>query len=174
MRRPAKLSTVIKRKEVEKEFIRAIGENQGILHKICFVYADSKLDREDLYQDIIFQLWKSYSSFRGKSKFSTWMYQVALNTAITKVRRRRALPSGIDFSEEFYDPTSAMDYSEDLQILYQAISHLSKVEKALILMWLDEKSYQEMSATLGMSEKNVSVSLVRIKRKLTDLIKKLQ
>lgn len=165
---------MIKRKEVEKEFIRAIGENQGILHKICFVYADSKLDREDLYQDIIFQLWKSYSSFKGRSKFSTWIYQVALNTAITKVRRRKALPSGREFSEEIYNPTIAMDYSEDLRILYQAISYLSKVEKALILMWLDEKSYKEMSATLGMSEKNVSVSLVRIKRKLTDLIKKLQ
>ncbi|MCB0665995.1 MAG: sigma-70 family RNA polymerase sigma factor [Saprospiraceae bacterium] len=165
---------MIKRKEVEKEFIRAIGENQGILHKICFVYADSKLDREDLYQDIIFQLWKSYSSFKGRSKFSTWIYQVALNTAITKVRRRKALPSGREFSEEIYSPTIAMDYSEDLRILYQAISYLSKVEKALILMWLDEKSYKEMSATLGMSEKNVSVSLVRIKRKLTDLIKKLQ
>lgn len=164
-----------KRKEVEAQFIQAIKANQKILHKICFIYADSKMDRQDLYQDIIYQLWKSYASFQGRSKFSTWMYQVALNTAITSIRRsRKSKDSGTPPYPDAYDPEIAMDYSEDLQVLYRAISRLNPVEKALIMMWLDEKTYKEIAVILGISVKNVSVSLVRIKSKLTGLINKLQ
>ena len=141
------------------------------MHKICLVYADTKADREDLYQEMILQLWKSYSSFQEKSRFSTWMYRVALNTAITTTKKATLFKSQRRTSPVAYELEESMDYSEDVRILYRAISQLNKVEKAIILLWLEEKSYQEIAQSIGMSVKNVSVKLVRIKNKLAKLIK---
>lgn len=156
--------------EKENEFVERIQKHQGILHKICFVYSNTRADKEDLYQEIVLQLWKSYTSFRGAAKFSTWMYRVALNTAIRLNKKaakfkntRRKLNTEVA-SEE------TPDYSEDIRILYEAISKLSKIEKAVILLWLEEKTYGEISEIVGISEKNVSVKLVRSKRKLAKII----
>lgn len=160
--------------KIEVEFIAEISKNQAILHKICFLYAKNKMEREDLYQEITLQLWKSYPSFKGKAEFSTWMYRVALNTAVTAIKKsslfidnRKAIPG-------LYDLDKSMDYSEDIQILYKAISHLNEVEKAIVLLWLEEKSYHEIAETVGISVKNVSVRLVRIKARLAELIEKIQ
>ncbi|WP_439473745.1 RNA polymerase sigma factor [Algoriphagus formosus] len=161
-------------KEIEKEFISRIEKHQGIIHKICFVYAKNESDRKDLYQEIILQLWKSYPGFKGNSSFSTWMYRVALNTAITQNKKPKLLLLKTEVSPEIDDRVSKMEASEDIKVLYEAISHLNKIEKAIILLWLDEKSYDEIAETIGISVKNVSVKLVRIKSKLAQLIQKLQ
>lgn len=160
--------------EIEKEFIEKIQKHQGILHKICFVYAKNNSDNEDLYQEMILQLWKSYSLFREESKFSTWMYRVALNTVITMTKKASLFERNNSLSSEDFIREEFTDYSEDIKILYKAISNLSKVEKAIILLWLEEKSYKEITETMGVSEKNISVKLVRTKKKLAIMIEKLQ
>jgi len=159
----------------EEEFLKHIRENEGILHKISFVYARSEDDKEDLYQEMVLQLWKSYPSYRGDAVFSTWMYRVALNTALGMKRKFRffSLPEG-EYPGVSVDMEPGFEHSENLRLLYRAVSRLKELEKALILLWLDEKSYREISDTLGISEKNVSVMLVRVKTKLADIIKKMQ
>ena len=111
--------------------------------------------------------------FRAESEFATWMYRVALNTAITMTKKPgRKFHKKIKL-DEIEDRTGSSDYDEEIMILYRAISKLKKLEKALILLWLEEKSYQEISDTIGISVKNVSVKLVRIKNKLEKIIKKM-
>ena len=159
----------------EAEFLDLIKKHQNIIHKICFVYSFNKTDRQDLYQEIILQVWKSYTSFKGQSAFSTWLYRVALNTAITINKRPNLFidsknpPPTVSDDEEYI-----AELSEEIKILYKAIGYLKKVEKAIILLWLEEKSYEEISALIGITVKNVSVKLFRIKSKLADIIKKLQ
>jgi len=160
--------------DIEKEFITKIRKHQGILHKICFIYARNSAEKEDLYQEIILQLWKSYPTFKGISKFSTWMYRVALNTAITLTKKIPLLELNLKNTPKTYELEKSMDYSEDVKILYKAISQLKKVDKAIILMWLEEKPYHDIAETVGISVKNVSVKVVRIKAKLAELIEKLQ
>ena len=157
------------------KFLKLITENQGIIYKICYVYANSREDKDDLKQEIILQLWKSYPGFLGKSKFSTWMYRIAFNTAITNIRKSKQHPiiealSGIEtnFSEK-----EDIDYlDDDINSLYKAIAKLKDVEKSIIMLYLEEKSYNEIGEIIGISEKNVSVKLVRSKEKLKKLMSK--
>jgi len=157
-----------------RHFLELIHKHQSIIHKICFVYSNNRPDREDLQQEIILQLWKSYPSFQEKSAFSTWMYRVALNTAINQTRRPGLFIDASSSPEIPYDPSDSYKLSEEIQILYRAISKLKKVEKAIVLLWLEEKSYEEISEAIGITVKNVSVRLVRIRARLAELISKLQ
>ena len=161
-------------KNIENEFIAKIEDHQGILHKISFVYANYGTEKDDLYQEIVLQLWKSYPSFQGKSKFSTWMYRVALNTAITLTKKPKLVFNAIEKQSVSASFEASMEYSEDVKVLYKAISHLNKVEKAIVLLWLEEKSYAEIAETIGITVSNVSVKLTRIKVKLAEIIEKLQ
>ncbi len=154
----------------EATFLELVKQNQPILHKVCFVYACNRQEREDLMQDIILQLWKSFPGFSGRSAFSTWMYRVALNTAITQIKKRKPTIAIQSVSESQVDKESLMDMSEEIQILYRAIARLKKLEKALVLLWLEEKSYHEIAETTGITVKNVSVQLVRIRKKLAHII----
>ncbi len=159
----------------EIEFLDLVKNHQNIIHKICFVYSNNKDDRQDLYQEIILQLWKSFSSFKGQSAFSTWMYRVALNTAITIRKKQSVFVDSVNPSTEISNNNEYFtNLSEEIKILYKAIGYLKKVEKAIILLWLEEKSYEEIAGTIGISVKNVSVKLVRIKAKLAEIIEKLQ
>ncbi len=160
-------------KEIEKEFIDQIQKHQGILHKICFVYSNRNADKKDLYQEIVLQLWKSYPAFRQEAKFSTWMYRVALNTAITLNKKAALFGNHKTQLSDEYAIAEIIDYSEDIKILYKAISKLSKIEKAIVMLWLEEKAYSEIAEIVGISEKNVSVKLVRSKKKLAQIIKKI-
>ena len=159
---------------MESQFLAEIDKHRGLLHKICLAYSNNRLTHDDLKQEIILQLWKSYSSFRGESEFSTWMYRVALNTAISQTKKP-SLFVGLDSAAEVqYDTEALMNLSEDVKLLYGAISYLNKIDKAIVLLWLDDRSYEEISDTIGISVKNVSVRLVRIKSKLAENIAKLQ
>ncbi len=164
----------MKHERTHQHFLELIHRQQSIIHKICFVYCKNKTDREDLQQEIILQLWKSFPSFKENAAFSTWMYRVALNTAINQTRRPGLLIDSSSTSELPYDPSDFYDLSEEIQILYRAISQLRKVEKAIIILWLEEKSYEEIAEAIGISVKNVSVKLVRIRPRLAEIIKKLQ
>ena len=158
----------------ETEFLHLIQKHQSIIHKICFLYCKNKTDNEDLYQEVILQLWKSFSSFKGQAAFSTWMYRVALNTAITMTKKPNLIVDTNKVSVIPYEIDNSLEFSEDVKILYKAIAQLNSVEKGIILLWLEEKSYEEIAATIGITVKNVSVKLVRIKSKLGEIIKKIQ
>jgi len=158
--------------DIEKEFIRLTTSNQAIIHRICCMYVDNKDDREDLFQEIVLQAWKSFKSFRGDSQFQTWLYRVGLNTAITYVKRdRRSVLAELQFSQESY---CEIVYHEDEKILamYQAINKLSKIEKALVALYLEDYSYSDIAETMGMTPNHVAVKISRIKVKLKELSKK--
>ncbi len=141
-----------------------------MIHKITFIYENTGADREDLFQEICLQLWKSYRTFREESLFSTWMYRVALNTAINSLRKKK--------NKVVYEPlkdfhqlkAEVPENKENTQRLYQAVSQLNRIDKAIILLWLENKSYDEIASIMGTSKTNVSVKLVRIKRKLKERI----
>jgi RNA polymerase sigma-70 factor (ECF subfamily) len=161
-------------KKDEARFLELIQKHQSIIHKICFMYCRNTADKEDLYQEITLQLWKSFATFKGQAAFSTWMYRVALNTAISLTKKPRIYTDAGKISElpcKYYETD---DFSDDVRTLYIAISKLKKVEKGIILLWLEEKSYEEIAETIGITVKNVSVRLVRIKSRLAEIIKDIQ
>lgn len=154
-------------------FIKLLEENKGIIHKISMMYTLNLTDKEDLYQEICLQLWRSYRSYRADSKFSTWLYRVALNTAISSVRkdRRRLETVQLDQAEHFVSRESGK--AEMTRMLFKAVAKLNKVDKAIILLWLEEKEYAEISEIMGISLSAVSVRLVRIRERLKFIMKNL-
>ena len=154
-------------------FLELVEQNQDIVHKICALYAANVDDRRDLSQEIVCQLWKSYQSFRGDSKFTTWMYKVALNTALLNLRRHRRKLRTQSLKEHHADiPAEAAEKDKYGQVsrLYEAISQLGELDRAIILVYLEQFSYREISEVIGISESNVSVRLVRIKKRLKELL----
>lgn len=146
-------------------------ENSGIIHKISMLYTNNLADKEDLFQDICFQLCKSYNTYREEARFSTWMYRVAINTAINQVRKKKKSVFNTEtYREHIYDAGSSQK-DEQVQLLFSAISKLNKIDRAIIMLWLEEKQYEEIAEIMGTSRSNISVKLVRIKRKLSEIIK---
>lgn len=158
---------------MEKEFIELIKYHQGILHKICNVYFLRDPYKEDYYQEILIRVWKSYPGFKKQSTFSTWLYRVALNTAIDLIRKQNILPVHIGLSKVEYNIPDHKNNaeSENREKLYMAISQLSDVEKAIILLYLEDYSYKEISEIIGISESNTGVKINRIKNQLINLLK---
>lgn len=156
-------------KKDKKEFASLLEENKGILHKVSLLYTQNPADKADLFQDICMQLWKSYKSFRSESKFSTWLYRVALNTAISQIRKKKTLNK--DEYMNLYYSSAGNEEDDRKKLLFKAITKLNTIDRALILLWLEEKSYEEIADILGISKSNVSVKLVRIKESLSVIIK---
>jgi RNA polymerase sigma-70 factor (ECF subfamily) len=158
----------------EKKFLRLISEHEGLIHKICHVYAADALAKQDLFQEIVIQLWKSFENFRNESKISTWMYRVALNTALTEKRRNKTKVS-ISFLGSLKDDKaqeSIVDaHEENLNLLFSAISKLTEVEKAVVMLYLDDKSYEDMEDVLGINQGTLRVKMNRIKEKLRQITK---
>ena len=154
-----------------KDFVEKIEANQSILHKICNIYTQNDEDKKDLMQEIIMHLWKSYPKFQGKSKFSTWMYRVSINTAITNFRQSKRNPTNDSVNDIDIAIEHDHHYDEDLQHLYNGIRRLKEVDRAIIMLYLEENSYAQIADIIGISEKNVSVKIVRIKKKLEKMLK---
>ncbi|WP_160136304.1 RNA polymerase sigma factor [Chryseobacterium sp. c4a] len=153
----------------EKIFVEFFKPNQRLIHKICRIYTNNAEDHEDLFQEITIQLWKSFLGFKGEAKFSTWMYRVALNTAITLFRKPRKKDSqavDIDVSSLKMEYEAYEDDEHKLQKMYKAIYELSDVEKALIMMYLEDKPYKEIGEILGITEGNARVKMNRAKNNL--------
>ena len=158
---------------MEKEFLQIIQKNQGIIHKVCNIYCDFEEDRNDLFQEIVAQLWKSYPSFRSDSKFSTWMYRVALNTAITSFKKNKRRPDqssltydNFQIAEEKYDSET----EENIKQLHRAVGQLTGVEKSIVLLYLENKKYGEIAEITGITQNYVRVKMNRIKKKLKKLM----
>ena len=158
------------RKHLEKEFMDHILQNEQMLYKICNIYSSSYEERQDLKQEIIYQLWRSFSSFRGQSKFQTWMYRVALNTAIYFNRKKSHILADLS-NVEVEDDESWKDREEKLNTLYRSIRTLNQIDRAIIFLYLEKNSYEQIGEITGITTKNVSVRIVRIKEKLRQIIK---
>ena len=157
----------------KNEFLELVEQNQDIIHKICGLYARNPDDRKDLSQEIVCQLWKSYQSFRGDSKFTTWMYKVALNTALLNLRRHRCRLRTQSLKGHHADiaaETEDHDKHGKIGTLYEAINQLPKFDRAIILLYLEQFTYAAIAEVTGISQANVSVRLVRIKKKLKELL----
>ena len=155
--------------KLEKKFLSDFEKNQNIVHKVCRIYTTNQDQHNDLFQEIAIQIWKNYSKFRGEAKFSTWMYRVALNTAISLYRKSSRSIKTQDFSDVSFKIKS-VDYDDtkdqQLKALYDGIRELSDIEKALIFLYLEDKPYKEIAITLGITEVNARVKMNRAKDKL--------
>jgi RNA polymerase sigma-70 factor (ECF subfamily) len=150
----------------QQDFAGLIQQHRALIFKVCHVYCKTEADREDLFQEVVYQLWKSYSSFRGQAAFSTWMYRVAINTAISGARRNK-LGRLTTYMEELPQAAYSDDSNrEQIEQLRRAIAHLNDVEKSIVMLYLEEKSYEEMEAILGINQNNLRVKMNRIKEKL--------
>jgi RNA polymerase sigma-70 factor (ECF subfamily) len=158
----------------KNEFVRVIQENEALIYKVSKVYTNSREDEQDLYQEIVYQLWKSFGSFRHESKLSTWMYRIALNTAISNLNNEKRKGKFLPISDWVLNRTETDDpvREERFELLYAHIRELSTVEKGIILLYLEGKSYEEMAAITGFTTTNIGTRLGRIKQKLITQIKK--
>jgi RNA polymerase sigma-70 factor (ECF subfamily) len=158
----------------QHEFVQLLNQHQALIYKVCNLYGQETTGREDLFQEIVVQLWKAYPRFRGDSKFSTWLYRIALNTAISGLRKRK---NHIASFEPENLPTEIQDeiYNKEKELqldqLYDAIRKLSEIERALVMLYLEDKSYEEMEEILGINQNNLRVKMNRIKEKIRKLIK---
>ena len=152
----------------EAVFTDLIREHQGLLYKVTSIYTDNKEDQEDLLQEIVYQLWKYFDSFRNDSKITTWMYRVAMNTAITFINKKKRRPDSIPIADVFikHSDTNNDAYDERLRLLYQHLKHLNTLEKGLIFLLLEGKSYKEIAQITGLNDSNVGTKISRIKKKL--------
>ena len=151
----------------ENEFIKAIKENEAVLYKATRLYTNNLTDQKDLYQEIVFNLWKGYDSFRGDSLLSTWIYRIALNTSILflKNKKRRGHNISLDhviLVEEKYAPV----FEERIKTLYYKIKELKEIDRGIIFLYLEGKKYNEIANITGLSENNVGTRMARIKDKL--------
>ena len=151
-----------------KQFSEQISNHVGILHKICRTYKKDPDDRDDLFQEIVFNAWKSYPKFEGRSKFSTWLYRVALNTALYQNRKDHFFGKKIDI--EILHNTSVDVREDNTDLLWMAINRLDELEKSIVVLYLEELPYREISEITGLSENNVAVKLNRIKSKMKKIL----
>jgi RNA polymerase sigma-70 factor (ECF subfamily) len=158
---------------VDDIFMQQLNQNLGIAHKVARIYFPDDDDREDVLQEMMYQLWKSYPRFKGDSKFSTWMYSVCLNTAITyRKKNRKEKTESLSSTHYQISEQPAANRDESITILFDAIGTLSPLNKAIILLYLEDMSYDEIAGITGLSKSNVSVRLVRIKKELEKELKK--
>jgi len=161
--------------ETERQrFLELIENHQGILHRICSVYASQEQDRQDLFQDMVLQLWRSYPAFRAEASFTTWMYRVALNTALLQRRTASRRPDLSRGGDELINrlPVESTTPDEGAALLRLCIQELPTLDRAIVLLHLEERSYDEIAEITGLSRSNVSVRLVRLKERLRHTLEK--
>lgn len=158
------------RNHTEQEFLSVIKEYERIIYKICYLYATPNAPLNDLYQEIVLNIWKSFAKFRGESKISTWIYRIALNTCISFIRKGKNNPEVITLT---YELNGIMDEQDETQVmlkeLHLLINRLGQLDKSIVLLYLEEKSYEEISEITGLTVTNVATKLSRIKDKLRKL-----
>lgn len=156
----------------EEKFVRLIKKNEGVIFKITTIYTDNRDDQKDLYQDVVYQLWKSFDSFRSESKISTWMYRIALNTALTQLKKSKRMGHAVSIDQVILKQTENYDteFEERLKLLYTHLKLLNVLEKGLMLLLLEGKKYDEIAEITGLSPSNVGTKISRIKQKLKNQI----
>lgn len=155
---------------LQNDFLDLIETNKKLIYKISHMYCDNIIDKSDLFQDIISNLWASYPGFQNKSKISTWIYRVSINTAITWFRDYTKQTRNIKYTNLIPNLSNETDnnFEELYAELHYAINTLGKIDKAIILLLLDEYSYSEIADIVGLTKTNVATRINRIKQKLKD------
>ena len=158
----------------EEAFVAIIQEHEGIIYKITTVYTNSVSEQQDLYQDIVYQLWKAYDSFRNESKLSTWMYRVALNTAFSRIRKEKRQPRSVALDHLNIRQAEPYDkqFEERLRDMYEQIDQLNPLDKGLILLLLEGKKYEEIGEITGLTKTNVGTRISRIIERLRNKMTK--
>jgi len=158
--------------QTQSEFISLIQENAGIIHKVLKLYIDGETDREDMYQEIVLQAWKSFGRFKGESKFSTWLYRVSLNTVFTYNRQNRLNNNQTELEEHHSQHVVHKKY-DDAELLLVALKKLNEVDRSLITLHLDGYDNAEISEIIGITKNHVGVKIHRIKNELSRRLKEL-
>lgn len=155
---------------MDSDFERTIKENVGVLHKLCRVYTFNQSEYEELFQEMLVQIWRSSENFRGAAKISTFVYRICINTALgfrSKIARHKNRFEPLD-GKIFAAPDADGEKDERLQKLYAAIQELKPIDRAIVSLYLDDKSYEETAEILGISKTNVATRLSRLKKQLTE------
>lgn len=159
---------------LKKEFLEILSNYQGIIYKVSLVYFKSKTDREDNFQEIVYQLWKSYPKLQNKNSIGSWIYAVSINSSISKIKKEKR----IEYQENVPELPDKLDIideitkNESLQLLVKAIYNLDEIDKSIMLLYLEERSYDEIAEIIGISKSNVGVRINRAKKELTQNLKK--
>ena len=151
--------------KLEKEFTAMVREHKDTIYMVCYMFSKDNAEVEELYQEILINLWRSLPSFEGRSSVRTWIWRISLNTCVSidrKKRRREKLPLELDI--DLYNDSDRD--TKQIKLLHERINRLGPFDRAIILLWLENMSYEEIGAIVGISEKNVSVRLYRIKEQL--------
>ena len=157
---------------VEQQFIELVNQNQGIVIKVCKLYCSDREMQRDLYQEVVLQLWKAFPKFRAEAKPSTWIYQIALNTVISDYRRNKKVGQKVELDEVFFeipDDDTNTEQQEQIDWLNKAINVLNDTEKAILMLYLEDKTHDEIAEIIGISNGNVRVKLHRIQERLKKL-----
>ncbi len=157
----------MKKQPDKTAFLALIQENKRIIYKICNSYCRNQYDREDLAQEIIYQLWRSGESFQADHKFSTWMYRIALNTAISFYRKEQTSGKTVELSDQVLAmKEEGSELEDNIRQMQQFINEFNELDRALILLYLEKKNHKEIAEILGISESNVGTKISRMKEKL--------
>lgn len=154
---------------MEHDFLKIVNQYESLIYKVCRFYLQEINEIEDLYQEIVINLWKSFPSFRSEAKISTWLYRIALNTAITFVRKERRRTEMIEISPVMRETLSEIEQNEMIEKLYLLVNQLSKIDRSIIFLYLEEKSHAEIAAIIGCSVSNVGTKIQRIKEKMSKM-----
>ena len=156
-------------KDSEKEFTRIIRENKTTIYTVCYMFSKDKDEVEELFQEALIALWRGFESFRGESAIRSWIYRVSLNTCISAERKKRRRTDSVrlDMNINLFSDTD--EDSRQAQMLRERIGKLGVFDRAIILLWLENLSYEEIGAIVGITAKNVSVRLVRIREQLKNM-----
>ncbi len=155
--------------EKERQFLDLLDTYKSVIAKVCCIYTSPTADFDDLYQETVINLWNGFDKFRGDAKISTWIYRAAINTCITWIRRNKKHSNNISLEADMPIIAESSSKLADYKRLHSLIAKLQPLEKAIITLWLDEKSYEEIADITGLSQSNVAVKLHRIKEKMSKM-----
>jgi RNA polymerase sigma-70 factor (ECF subfamily) len=156
-------------KELEIEFAQIAREHKGTIYTVCYMFSNNEDDVADLYQEILVNLWKGFTKFRGESNISTWIYRISLNTCISFERKKHRKVDTIPLTMDINLFEDSDDDTKQVQLLKNRINKLGAFDRAIVLLWLENLSYDEIGNIVGITAKNVSVRLVRIKEQLKNM-----
>lgn len=156
-------------KELEIEFAQIAREHKGTIYTVCYMFSNNEDDVADLYQEILVNLWKGFTKFRGESNIRTWIYRISLNTCISFERKKHRKIDTIPLTMDINLFEDSDDDTKQVQLLKNRINKLSPFDRAIVLLWLENLSYDEIGNIVGITAKNVSVRLVRIKEQLKNM-----
>lgn len=152
----------------EKHFLEMIQQHEQTIYTICYMFSQDKDEVDDLYQDILLQLWQGYDTFEGRSDIRTWIYRVSLNYCINFQRKQKREREQKELLPR-WNPDESLERKLQVKQLYQRINALGLVDRSVVLLWLEGLSYEEIAAIIGISVKNVSFKLVRIREQLKSM-----